>query len=206
MQRRIILGAYVLSSSYKDAYYIKAPEGAAAREERLRRCVREVRCGDGADDTNRRIQGGREVRRSASAVTFPTLYTVSCNLAGIPGLEHAVRFHQVCDLPIGLQLLGDAFRREKLFRIARMYEAATDCAHETSESVESWYEYRDITNTGTSSRSPTASGSSWRRMSPLLPRTLPSGDVGYELHDGRVGRQSPPGEIHGRRQARFLAI
>jgi Uma2 family endonuclease len=37
----------------------------------------------------------------------------------------------------------------------------------------------------------------------VLPRTLPSGDVGYELHDGRLVVMAPPGEIHGRRQARF---
>jgi Uma2 family endonuclease len=37
----------------------------------------------------------------------------------------------------------------------------------------------------------------------VLPRTLPSGDVGYELHDGRLVVMAPPGEGHGRRQARF---
>src|SRR5262245_50292861 len=39
----------------------------------------------------------------------------------------------------------------------------------------------------------------------VLPRTLPSGDVNYELHDGRLVVMAPPGEIHGRRQARFAA-
>lgn len=37
----------------------------------------------------------------------------------------------------------------------------------------------------------------------VLPRTLPSGDVGYELHDGRLVVMAPPGAGHGRRQARF---
>jgi Uma2 family endonuclease len=39
----------------------------------------------------------------------------------------------------------------------------------------------------------------------VLPRTLPSGDVGYELHDGRLVVMAPPGAGHGRRQARIVA-
>src|SRR6478672_6659874 len=39
----------------------------------------------------------------------------------------------------------------------------------------------------------------------VLPRTLPSGDVKYELHDGRLIIMPPPGDIHARRQARFVA-
>jgi Uma2 family endonuclease len=39
----------------------------------------------------------------------------------------------------------------------------------------------------------------------VLPRTLPSGDVRYELHDGRLIVMPPPGDIHARRQARFIA-
>ena len=53
------------------------------------------------------------------------VYTVSCNLAGIPGLSIPCGFTKA-GLPIGLQLLGQPFDEEKLLRIARMYEAATD--------------------------------------------------------------------------------
>jgi aspartyl-tRNA(Asn)/glutamyl-tRNA(Gln) amidotransferase subunit A len=53
------------------------------------------------------------------------VYTVSCNLAGIPGLSIPCGFTK-SELPIGLQLLGKPYDEEKLLRVARMYESATD--------------------------------------------------------------------------------
>jgi aspartyl-tRNA(Asn)/glutamyl-tRNA(Gln) amidotransferase subunit A len=53
------------------------------------------------------------------------VYTVSCNLAGIPGLSIPCGFTKG-NLPIGLQLLCPPFEEERLLRAARMYEAATD--------------------------------------------------------------------------------
>jgi aspartyl-tRNA(Asn)/glutamyl-tRNA(Gln) amidotransferase subunit A len=53
------------------------------------------------------------------------VYTVSCNLAGIPGLSVPCGFTK-SGLPIGLQLLGKPFDEEKLLGVARMYESATD--------------------------------------------------------------------------------
>ena len=59
------------------------------------------------------------------ALYLSDVYTVSCNLAGIPGLSLPCGFTKG-GLPIGLQLLGAPFAEEKLLRAARMYEAATD--------------------------------------------------------------------------------
>ena len=53
-----------------------------------------------------------------SAITLPI------NLAGVPGLVVPCGFSE--NLPVGLQLLSPAFDEERMFRIARMYEAATD--------------------------------------------------------------------------------
>jgi aspartyl-tRNA(Asn)/glutamyl-tRNA(Gln) amidotransferase subunit A len=53
------------------------------------------------------------------------IYTISANLAGLPGLSIPCGFDQA-GLPIGLQVLGPAFCEAKLLRIARMYEAQTD--------------------------------------------------------------------------------
>ena len=55
------------------------------------------------------------------------VFTVTCNIAGIPGISLPCGFTSgEKPLPIGLQLLGPAFGEEKLLRIAQMYEAATD--------------------------------------------------------------------------------
>jgi aspartyl-tRNA(Asn)/glutamyl-tRNA(Gln) amidotransferase subunit A len=53
------------------------------------------------------------------------VYTVSCNLAGIPGMSIPCGFTK-SGLPIGLQLLGPPFEEEKMLRIGRMYESITD--------------------------------------------------------------------------------
>ena len=55
------------------------------------------------------------------------VFTVTCNIAGIPGISLPCGFTAGDKpLPIGLQLLGPAFGEEKLLRAARMYEAATE--------------------------------------------------------------------------------
>jgi aspartyl-tRNA(Asn)/glutamyl-tRNA(Gln) amidotransferase subunit A len=59
------------------------------------------------------------------AMYLSDVYTVSANLAGIPGISLPCGF-TTGGLPIGLQLLGPPFGEEKLLRAARMYESATD--------------------------------------------------------------------------------
>ena len=55
------------------------------------------------------------------------VFTVTCNIAGIAGISLPCGFSMgEKPLPIGLQLLGPTFSEEKLLRIARMYETATD--------------------------------------------------------------------------------
>jgi aspartyl-tRNA(Asn)/glutamyl-tRNA(Gln) amidotransferase subunit A len=124
VQRRIILGTYVLSSGYKDAYYVKALK--------VRRLVKKDF--DDAFQTCDVVMGPTtptaafkigEKSDDPLALYLSDVYTVSCNLAGIPGLSIPCGFTKT-GLPIGLQLLGAPFEEEKLLRVARMYEAATD--------------------------------------------------------------------------------
>jgi aspartyl-tRNA(Asn)/glutamyl-tRNA(Gln) amidotransferase subunit A len=53
------------------------------------------------------------------------IYTISCNLAGLPGVSVPCGFGRA-GLPIGLQLIAPPFEEEKLLRVARMYERETD--------------------------------------------------------------------------------
>ena len=124
VQRRIMIGTYVLSSGYKDAYYVKALKVRRLvkgdYDAAFGRCdviagpttpTAAFRLGEKADDP--------------LAMYLSDVYTVSANLAGLPGISLPCGF-TAGGLPIGLQLLGPPFAEEKLLRAARMYEAATD--------------------------------------------------------------------------------
>ena len=124
VQRRIMIGTYVLSSGYKDAYYVKALK--------VRRLVKKDY--DDAFEKCDVIMGPttptpafKAGDKSADplAMYLCDVYTVSCNLAGIPGVSIPCGF-TAGGLPIGLQLLSPPFDEEKMLRIGRMYEAVTD--------------------------------------------------------------------------------
>jgi aspartyl-tRNA(Asn)/glutamyl-tRNA(Gln) amidotransferase subunit A len=124
VRRRIMIGTYVLSSGYKDAYYLKALKIRRLvkkdYDDAFEKCdvimgptspIPAFKAGDKTDDP--------------LAMYLNDIYTVSGNLAGIPGVSIPCGFTKG-NLPIGLQLLGPAFDEERLLRIGRMYEKATD--------------------------------------------------------------------------------
>jgi aspartyl-tRNA(Asn)/glutamyl-tRNA(Gln) amidotransferase subunit A len=124
VKRRIMLGTYVLSSGYKDAYYLKALK--------VRRLIRDdfdsafaecdVVMGPTAPTPAFKIG---EKSSDPLAMYLSDIYTINANLAGICGISIPCGFTK-SGLPIGLQILGAPFEEEKLLRIARMYERATD--------------------------------------------------------------------------------
>jgi aspartyl-tRNA(Asn)/glutamyl-tRNA(Gln) amidotransferase subunit A len=124
VQRRIMIGTYVLSSGYKDAYYLKALK--------VRRLVKKdyddafANCDVviGPTTPTSAFKAG-EKSDDPLAMYLSDVYTVACNLAGIPGLSIPCGFTK-SGLPIGLQLLGPPFEEEKLLRAGRMYESVTD--------------------------------------------------------------------------------
>jgi aspartyl-tRNA(Asn)/glutamyl-tRNA(Gln) amidotransferase subunit A len=124
VKRRIMIGTFVLSSGYSDKYYHQAL--------RVRRLVKKDY--DDAFATCDVILGpttpapafrAGEKSEDPLAMYLSDVYTVGCNLAGIPGLSIPCGFTK-SGLPIGLQLLAPPFEEEKLLRIGRMYESATD--------------------------------------------------------------------------------
>src|SRR3989440_11415636 len=126
VQRRIMLGTYALSSGYYDAYYVSALKIRALIKQDFDRAFQKCdviacptsptaafRIGEKTDDP---LQ-----------MYLCDVFTVTCNIAGIPGISLPCGFTSgPKPLPIGLQLLGPAFGEETLFRAARMYEVATD--------------------------------------------------------------------------------
>ncbi len=124
VQRRIMIGTYVLSSGYKDAYYVKALKVRRLVKKDYDDALEKCDVVMGPTTPTAAFKAG-EKSDDPLAMYLSDVYTVSCNLAGIPGMSLPCGFTKA-GLPIGLQLLGKPFDEEKLFRIARMYESVTD--------------------------------------------------------------------------------
>jgi aspartyl-tRNA(Asn)/glutamyl-tRNA(Gln) amidotransferase subunit A len=124
VERRIMIGTYVLSSGYKDAYYVKALKVRRLVKKDFDDALATCDVVVGPTTPTAAFKVG-EKSDDPLAMYLSDVYTVSCNLAGIPGLSIPCGFTR-SGLPIGLQLLGKPFDEEKLLRVARMYESATD--------------------------------------------------------------------------------
>lgn len=123
VRRRIMLGTYALSSGYYDAYYLRALK--------IRRLIKN-------DFDQAFTQCDFIIGPTSPTVAFPLgsksgdpiqmylcdVFTVTCNIAGIPGLSIPCGFAD--GLPIGMQILGPNFSEAGMLRLARMYEQAHD--------------------------------------------------------------------------------
>jgi aspartyl-tRNA(Asn)/glutamyl-tRNA(Gln) amidotransferase subunit A len=124
VKRRIMLGTYSLSAGYYDAYYLKALK--------VRRLIR-----NDFDEAFRAVDVIAcpvaptpafkigELVNDPLAMYLSDIYTISANLAGLPGITIPAGFSSN-NLPIGLQLLAEPFEEERLLRAARMFERETD--------------------------------------------------------------------------------
>ena len=124
VKRRILIGTYVLSHGYYDAYYVKA--------QKLRRMI--------ADDFQAAFQKCDAILSPVAPTATPKLdsiatdpvqmylsdiYTLSLNLAGLPGLSAPAGFTDN-GLPVGVQLVGNHFSESRLLNIAHQLQQATD--------------------------------------------------------------------------------
>jgi len=129
VKRRIMLGSFVLSSGYYDAYYKKALQTRALIKDAYNKLFTQYdmilspvapttayKRGENVDDPIKMYMGD--------------IYTVSINLAGLPAVSLPCGFSQAGSgkqkLPIGFQLIGDAFSEKKLIDTARVYQKRTD--------------------------------------------------------------------------------
>jgi aspartyl-tRNA(Asn)/glutamyl-tRNA(Gln) amidotransferase subunit A len=124
VKRRIMLGTYVLSSGYKDAYYIKALKVRRLIKEDFDRAFAACDVIMGPTSPTPAFKIG-ERTADPLAMYLSDIYTISCNLAGLPGISIPCGFTKA-GLPIGLQILAPPFEEENLLRVARMYERETD--------------------------------------------------------------------------------
>ncbi|MCS7161484.1 MAG: amidase family protein, partial [Gemmatales bacterium] len=124
VKRRIMLGTYVLSRGYYEAYYLKALKVRRLIKEDFDKAFAECDVVAGPTSPTPAFKIGEKVANPL-AMYLSDIYTISCNLAGIAGISIPCGFSK-SGLPIGLQLLAPPFSEEKLLRIARMYERETD--------------------------------------------------------------------------------
>ena len=127
VKRRIILGTYVLSSGYYDAYYLRAQKVRTLIRQDFTRAFEQVdaiicptspepafKIGDRSDDPMR--------------MYLADIFTIAVNLAGVCGISLPCGFAQVegRPLPVGLQLIGKPFQESELLKIAHAYEQSTE--------------------------------------------------------------------------------
>ncbi len=124
VKRRIMLGTYALSSGYIDAYYLKALKVRRLIRQDFDRAFAECDVVIGPTAPTPAFKIG-EKTADPLAMYLSDIYTISANLAGIPGISIPCGFTKA-GLPIGLQILGAPFTEEKLLRVARMHERETD--------------------------------------------------------------------------------
>jgi aspartyl-tRNA(Asn)/glutamyl-tRNA(Gln) amidotransferase subunit A len=124
VKRRIILGTYVLSSGYYDAYYLRAQKVRTLISNDFNKAFGEV---DAILSPTAPTPAFRVGEKSSDPLQMylSDIFTISCNLAGICGLSVPCGFTASPKLPIGLQLLGRPLGEETLLRIADAYEQTT---------------------------------------------------------------------------------
>lgn len=120
VKRRIMLGSFVLSSGYYDAYYLKALKVKALIKKAFDEAFKkyDVIAGPAAPTTAPRLG---ESLSDPIAMYLSDIYTISVNLAGLPGICIPCG-EDSQGLPIGLQLIADSFNEHKLIQTAYTYE------------------------------------------------------------------------------------
>lgn len=122
VKRRIMLGSFVLSSGYYDAYYLKALRVKNLIKKAFDRAFSEYDIILGPTAPNTAPELGKSLA-DPIGMYLSDIYTVSVNLAGLPGISIPCGRDEQ-GLPIGVQLIGDTFCEKKLLQTAYAYEQA----------------------------------------------------------------------------------
>ena len=130
MKRRILIGTYVLSSGFYDAYYMKA--------QKIRRLIRDdfLNAFESVDFilTPTAPTPAFKLGERASdpiAMYLSDIFTIAVNLAGLPGISIPAGFSQ--QLPVGLQLIGKHFDEAGILNAAHQFQLNTDWHTRTPE-------------------------------------------------------------------------
>ena len=127
VKRRIMLGSFVLSSGYYDAYYLKALRTKALIKQAFDKAFEkyDVILGPAAPTTAPKLG---ESLDDPIQMYLGDIYTISANLAGLPGISVPCGLDKN-GLPVGLQLIGNCFEEKKIIRAAYAYEQTREFTH-----------------------------------------------------------------------------
>jgi aspartyl-tRNA(Asn)/glutamyl-tRNA(Gln) amidotransferase subunit A len=130
VKRRIMIGTYVLSAGYYDAYYLKAQKIRRLISDEFRKALSEVDViiGPTAPGPAFRL---KELIDDPINMYLSDIYTVSVNLAGLPAIS--LPAGMIKGLPIGMQIIGNYFSEARLLNIAHRFQQATDWHQRTPE-------------------------------------------------------------------------
>jgi aspartyl-tRNA(Asn)/glutamyl-tRNA(Gln) amidotransferase subunit A len=123
VKRRIMIGTYALSAGYYDAYYLKAQQLRRMIKDDFQRAFEQVDLILGPTTPGVAFEIGAKTDDPVS-MYLQDIYTISLNLAGLPGMSLPVGF--VDGLPVGMQLIGNYFDEAGLLSAAHAYQQVSD--------------------------------------------------------------------------------
>ena len=123
VKRRIMIGTYALSAGYYDAYYLKAQQLRRMIKNDYQKAFTEVDLILGPTTPEVAFGIGAKTDDPVS-MYLQDIYTISLNLAGLPGMSLPVGF--VDSMPVGMQLIGNYFDETRLLNTAHCYQQVSD--------------------------------------------------------------------------------
>jgi len=123
VKRRILIGTYVLSAGYYDAYYLKAQKIRHLIAEDFKAAFKQCDIIMGPTVPSTAFKIG-EKTGDPIAMYLQDIYTIATNLAGLPGMSVPAGFSN--DLPVGLQIIGNYFDEARMLNVAHAYQQVTD--------------------------------------------------------------------------------
>jgi aspartyl-tRNA(Asn)/glutamyl-tRNA(Gln) amidotransferase subunit A len=123
VKRRILIGTYVLSAGYYDAYYLKAQKIRHLIAEDFKAAFKQCDIIMGPTVPSTAFKTG-EKTGDPIAMYLQDIYTIATNLAGLPGMSVPAGFSN--ELPVGLQIIGNYFDEARMLNVAHAYQQVTD--------------------------------------------------------------------------------
>ena len=123
VKRRILIGTYVLSAGYYDAYYLKAQKIRQLISNDFKKAFQQCDVIMGPSAPSVAFKAN-EKKSDPLAMYLQDIYTISTNLAGLPGMS--IPAGMVNNLPVGLQLIGNYFKESQMLNVAHAFQQETD--------------------------------------------------------------------------------
>ena len=124
VKRRIMIGTYVLSAGYYDAYYLQAQKVRTLIKQDFEQAFSQVDVLVSPTAPTTAFKMGEKTADPLS-MYLTDLMTIPVNLAGLPGMSVPCGF-DAQGMPIGLQIIGNVLREDQIFQVASAYEQATE--------------------------------------------------------------------------------